>query len=958
VRAPFAWRIFEALFILVASASPALAQSAISGTVRDASGGVLPGASVEAASPALIEKARTATTDEQGRYSIVDLRPGQYKVTFTLQGFSTLVRDGIDLPANFTATVNGELKIGALEESVTVTGDTPLVDVQSGQRTAVLKRDLIDAVPTGRTYAQLGVLAVGVKPSTQAVGGARTATQQRLLAHGQLPKDNTVAIDGMKMNSMYLGGETQANHNDAMIAEATVQTSGLGADVSGGGVVVNLIPREGGNSFSGTAYAGYSGSSFQSSNLTPELEAKGLRQGDAVDYVYDVNWSIGGPIVRDKLWFFGSYRDIGNANVIANSFYPDGSPGLYDQRLYQFTVRLTAQLTPKHKFSAFLDRPIKNVPHDYASGTDVATASRRRTDVLYYTTALKWTGTLSNRVMLDAGWGAMANGINFIYQPGIGKVRGTPEWYSTASRQDIVLSTRTVAAQPEQHDYPYIYMAQSSAAYVTGTHSFKGGVQWRFGPYWRDYDANADLVQRYSNGVPDSVTVYNTPTHPSYHLNADLGLYAQDSWRLNRLTLNPGIRWEYFNAQIDGRSIEPGRFVAARTFSERPDLPSWTNIAPRFSAVYDLRGDARTALKFGINRYNLNDTTDFAARYDAASLQSDTRNWRDCDYLPGTSTCSGRVLPTNGDNIAQDNEIGPANNARFGAAPARRPADGIKRVFNLEYSVGVDHQLLSFLAVGGAWYRRSWFNVEWQDNTLVGPDDYAPFDVTSPLNGEVITVYNLNRAKQGLVDNLDVNGTDRSRLGRHYDGIEVSFNARLPRGGTAFGGWSSERRIDVACELDNPNFASDPSTTTPWSYRFCDQSKLDIPFRSDFKLTAAYPLPLDFQIGATVASYAGDPLRVMWSVPPALFPGGRTQSVTIDLVAPGEKYLDRWNQLDLSLRKIFHVKKTRFDASIDIFNVTNSNVVLTEITSYGPTLGNPTQILQPRLLRLSANMKF
>jgi hypothetical protein len=110
-----------------------------------------------------------------------------------------------------------------------------------------------------------------------------------------------------------------------------------------------------------------------------------------------VNWSIGGPIVRDKLWFFGSYRDIGNANVIANSFYPDGSPGLYDQRLYQFTVRLTAQLTPKHKFSAFLDRPIKNVPHDYASGTDVATASRRRTDVLYYTTALKWTGTLSNR---------------------------------------------------------------------------------------------------------------------------------------------------------------------------------------------------------------------------------------------------------------------------------------------------------------------------------------------------------------------------------------------------------------------------------------------------------------------------------------------------------------------------------------------------------------------------------
>ena len=279
----------------------AAAQSSIAGIVRDASGGVLPGVSVEASSPALIERTRTVTTDAQGRYAIVDLRPGLYKVTFALLGFTTFVRDGIDLPANFTATVNADLRIGAIEESITVTGDSPLVDVSNAQRTAVLKRDLIDAIPTGRTYAQLGLLAVGVKPSAQAVGGARTATQQRLLAHGQVPKDNTVAVDGMKMNSMYLGGETQANHNDAMVQEATVQTSSLGAEVSAGGVVVNLIPREGGNALSGSLFGGYTDSSFQGNNLTPELEARGLRQGDAAEYVYDVNWFVGGPIIRDTL---------------------------------------------------------------------------------------------------------------------------------------------------------------------------------------------------------------------------------------------------------------------------------------------------------------------------------------------------------------------------------------------------------------------------------------------------------------------------------------------------------------------------------------------------------------------------------------------------------------------------------------------------------------------------------
>jgi hypothetical protein len=472
-------RYFAAVFLALLVPAAASAQSAIAGVIRDASGGLLPGVSVEASSPVLIEKTRTVLSDDQGRFAVVDLRPGPYKVTFSLQGFTTFVRDGIDLPSNFTATVNAELKVGAIEESVTVTGDSPLVDVQNAQRTTDLKRDLIDAVPTGRTYAQLGALAVGVKPNSQAVGGARTATQQRLLTHGQLAKDNTVSVDGMKMNSMYLGGETQANHNDAMVQEATVQTSALGAEVSAGGVVVNLIPRDGGNTFSGSAYAGYTASSFQGSNLTPALKAKGLAQGDAVDYVYDVNWFIAGPIKRDKLWFFGSHRDIGNANVVANSLYPDGSPGLYDQRLYQFTIRLTSQLTPRNKISAFVDRPIKNVPHDFASGTDVATAARRRTDVLYYTTMMKWTSTVTNRLMLEAGWGAMANGINFIYQPGVRKDRGTPAWYSTASRQDIVLATRTVAAQPEQHDYPYIYMLQSAATYVTGSHSLKTGLQLR-----------------------------------------------------------------------------------------------------------------------------------------------------------------------------------------------------------------------------------------------------------------------------------------------------------------------------------------------------------------------------------------------------------------------------------------------------------------------------------------------
>ena len=924
-------RVLSALPFALLLPLAASAQSGIAGVVRDDSGGVLPGVSVEAASPALIEKVRAVVTDEQGRYAVVDLRPGIYRVTFSLPGFTTLVRDGIDLPANFTATVNADLRIGAIEETLTVTGDAPLVDVQNTQRTTVLKRDLLDAVPTGRTYAQMGALAVGVRVSAQAVGGARTATQQRLLVHGAAPRDNTVSVDGMKMNSMYLGGETQPNHNDAMVQEATVQTNSPGAEVSAGGVVINLIPREGGNLFSGSAFAGYSGSSFQGSNLTPELAARGLQQGDAVDYVYDVNWALGGPIRRDKVWFFFSHRDIGNANVVANSFYPDGRPGLYDQRLYQFTLRLTSQLTPRHKLSAYIDRPIKNVPHDYASGTDVLTAARRRTDVLYYTGSVKWSSIVNSRFMLDAAWGASVNAINFIYQPDVRQERGTPGWFARASRQDIVLGTRTTASVPEQHDYPFLYMLQSSAAYVTGSHSLKTGVQWRYGPYWRHYDANADLVQRYRNGVPDSVIVYNTPTDPRYYLNADLGLYVQDSWKVGRLTVNPGLRLEYFNAQLDATASRPGRFIGYREFPEVPNLPDWFDVAPRFGIVYDLTGDSTTALKFSVNRYNLNDTTNFAARYDAASLQSDTRNWRD----------------VNGDDIAQDHEIGPSNNVQFGAGAARRPDPDIRREYNLEYSAGVDRQLTPNLSVAGAWYRRSYRNLIWADNLLIEPTDYAAFDVANPLGGESITVYNLHRAKQGLVDILDRNGRDSSLRRQTYDGFELAFNARLPRGGTVFGGWSADRTIEVACDGDDPN-----------TYRFCDQSAVGMPFRSDFKLVGAYPLPLDFQVGGAFASYAGFMRTITWTVPANLFPGGRTQSVSVALTPPGSDYGPRWNQLDLSVRKVFRLGGAQLDAALDMFNALNSNVVLSDIQTFGPTLGNPTQILQPRLLRVSANVKF
>ena len=299
----FSWSVFA---LLVLGSSTVFAQSAISGAVRDTSGAVMPGVSVEAASPVLIENVRSAVTDENGRYTIVNLRPGIYSVTIALEGFNTSRQEGLELPANFTATVNAELRVGALEESVTVTGAAPLVDVQNTQRSVVMNRELMDAVPTARNYSGMAALMPGVRMSNTDVGGNQQMEQVYMTVNGSRQTDSTLQVDGMNLNSLMSDGQVQAYFSDAAVAETNYQTSGITADVSTGGVRINMIPKDGGNTFSGQAFVGGTDGSWQANNVTDELRSRGLRTGSRVAQISDVNFGFGGPIKRDRLWFFSS----------------------------------------------------------------------------------------------------------------------------------------------------------------------------------------------------------------------------------------------------------------------------------------------------------------------------------------------------------------------------------------------------------------------------------------------------------------------------------------------------------------------------------------------------------------------------------------------------------------------------------------------------------------------------
>jgi hypothetical protein len=360
VLAAFTWVVLLPL--------SAAAQAVIAGTVRDTSGAILPGVTVEAASPALIEKVRSAVSDGSGQYRVEDLRPGTYSVTFTLPGFSAFKRDGVELTGSFTATINAELRVGTLEETVTVTGESPIVDVQSARRETTLNSDVIRSIPSVRSYNAIVVVVPGVVTNlNDTVTG--TATTQFPI-HGGRSNEGRMTIAGLNIGNPTGGNQPPGYTADIGNAqEVTFTTSGGLGESETAGLTMNVVPKTGGNTMSGAVFFSGTGEHLQSSNFTDELQKAGLAAPIPLAKVYDLNASVGGPIRRDRVWYYVNARTQGSTRRIASVFYnnnagdatkwlyaPDTSQQAYNDRTWEnISARITYQATQRNKFGGFWD---------------------------------------------------------------------------------------------------------------------------------------------------------------------------------------------------------------------------------------------------------------------------------------------------------------------------------------------------------------------------------------------------------------------------------------------------------------------------------------------------------------------------------------------------------------------------------------------------------------------------
>ncbi len=996
-------------FLLLPAMAWAQQASGIAGVVRDTSGGVLPGVTVEAASPALIEKSHVAVSNAEGRYNVVDLRPGTYTVTFTIAGFNTFRREGITLTAGFTATVNADMTVGALEETITVSGSAPLVDTQSVRQQKVISAELLATLPSGSMGLQnLATLTPGVS-ATPDVGGSsglyRSNGPRAATFHGKAGVK--VTYDGLNILApLGTGGSTGYLPNPAFAEETSLETGGISAESAASGMLINVIPKAGGNAFSSNANSILATENMQSDNLTNELRDRGVSFSSKVLRLYDLNGSVGGPIKRDRLWFFTAGRRAGTKSTVGGQYFnktqgtPFFTPDLDRQQYRQewvtsFGGRLTWQASPKNKVTGFVDlQGFFNRGRGEFTAPEAAPNSYNLSPQGLF--QLGFTSVRTSRLLMEAGVSYAMNRWPFP-SPGADFMRVSP--------QDISIVEQTTgfrynARTNYQNTLDQLkYSERFSISYVTGSHSMKAGTQLEQGFDNTDQVIHGDVNYTFTRGLPASITQYATPYLTNSRMR-DLGIFAQDRWSFRRLTINYGVRFDYFNGYVPKQQVAATRFVPARAYDRVDNVPSWTDVNPRVGLSYDLFGDSRTALKFSTGRYLEQLGVGLAAANNpiVTSVLNTTRTWGDTNgnYVPDCDLT----------NFALNGECGAINNQNFGKnnpGATRYDADLLrgfgKRTYAWDFGTELQHEIRRGLSVTGGYYRNWSRNFRATDNLAVTPADYTPFCITAPVDPRlpggggyrVCGMYDVVPAKFSQVSNLVTNaspyfeegsdvtcdsvtgiaGRNGAACGRS-DFFDVSLNARLGSGFQLGGGVDTGRTVTDRCfVVDSPQELQNCRIITP----FAAQTQV--------KAFAVYPLPGRFTLSGTFQSLPGASFQANYpatnvEIAPSLARdlsacGARTgaactATALVPLIEPMTQFLDRRTQLDLRLTKDLRLaSRARLQAILDVYNVLNASTVLAVNSTYGSAwqrpvsdnaIGGVDPVLPGRLIQIGGRLSF
>jgi hypothetical protein len=774
----------------------ARAQATLTGTVRDPSGAVLPGVTVEAASPVLIERVRTVVTDGTGQYRLTELPPGAYSMTFTLSGFSVVKREGVAVSGSGVIPINVELRVGALSETITVTGETPIVDTQSTRRQSVLSSEIINTLPATRTYGALLTAIPGVQVGLGGGSAITTPFMTFFTANGGRANEGRMMIDGLNVAASFNGGGVSTFIYDITNAEEMqVLVSGAMGEAENGGPQVNLVPKTGGNTFKGSAF--YSGACKWSTfnNLNDTLIGYGLTQPAGVISSWDASVSGGGPIKRDRLWFFANARGYSTLSPVpglfANLNAGDATKWLFakdpnlevrsaDSRAI-YSIRLTGQVTPRNRLS---------FSHEYqhrcsgstltpqgegcrvrgsdwvALGLTGNTPAAPETfpgyhDFPYNVTQVSWSSPVTGKLLLEAGFSRfhyLWAGFGQVSPDGLKSLIPVTEqstMYGLANFSYRGLYDPLGFAFADNDANPNNW--RFTASYVTGAHSMKVGYQGSYQKSLQGRVANeTQLRYTFNNGIPNAVSYYIAPRWEQNDRTASQSLFAQDQWTMGRLSLQGAVRydraWSWAPADHNGTTATSRFNAQPISFPETVSVAGYNDITPRMGVAYDAFGNGKTAIKVNLGKYLQAATNDenYWANNPAMRIVTAVgvgagnlpRGWQDgngnfivdCELL---NPLEQNNLASGGDRCAAVGgnglNFGNPNPGSTVVNPAILEGWGV-RPYDWQFGASIQQQLLPRLALEVG-YNRRWFgNFFVTDNLRTTAADYQAWTLTVPQN--------------------------------------------------------------------------------------------------------------------------------------------------------------------------------------------------------------------------------
>jgi hypothetical protein len=937
--------LLAALLLALAPGQAGAQQTgSLSGVVRDGQGGVLPGVTVTAQSPALIGGARSAVTGASGSYSLANLPPGTYEIGYELAGFGAHKREGVVVQVAVNTRLDVELVVGAVQETVTVSGESPVVDVSSTVTQTNIDKELYEAVPTGRNPWVMAGLVPGVVTGRLDVGGTEGMQQYNLEVFGSADSQKSFSIDGLKTNwPGGAGGSTMQYYGFEMYEEYNMQTASGTAESDVAGVYMNMVTKSGANRFTSDNNFYFMNDSLQGNNVDDELRrrlglAEGVQTGAAgnpVDISYDWSSTLGGPIKRDSVWFFGAIRRWRLDQFQIGATNPDGSQAIDDNRIENYMGKATWQIDGNTKTSFMINRNLKYRFHrrdaPYLFVEDKAALLQ---DQPAQNFVLHFNRVLGGTMVLDSRFGRMWGVFPNRYQKEVGP--------DDIALRDTVRFTRVNAAEEnfENPNHRYQFNATLSMFrdnLLGGTHDFKFGVQVSREKMVYDRDRNGDILLEMRDGVPFQAQIANTPIRSDHRINT-WGVFLQDQWRVNRFTINAGLRMDGVEGIVPAQASPAGTYVGVREFDEisgAPDFPF--NAALRLGVSYDLLGNGRTALKAYYGRFYNQFGSEIPEAVNPNGLATLPVSWTDRN-----------------NNLRLDaGELGPLPTFVRGLFPRVDPdAD---RPYSDEINVGVDHTLMPNLAVSVSYHRRHHRNGLGIIDLARPTSAYTPVarTYTDPERGQqTITVYNLDPAlasrRDRLITNVDAAESE-------YDGVAFEVQKRMSNRWQLLAGLTiqSHEGFNHNGTYTNPGNVADFNDPNYLLNREAGAVFTDLPWI--FTLSGSYLMPWDIQVSGKYTARDGDPLTRTLSV------SGLSQGTeTVYVQQRGEDRTETVSKfVDVRFGKRFTVTEwLRLEGTLDVFNLLNANHVLLQNEAIGTTLGRPSRILAPRIVRLGITARF